>query len=139
MGMREYAVSDFGLIIDNEAAKNIAMHVCSDAGKYKEDEYICWEYEIYEEGLGEYISEFTGEAICIANDGTPDFSSDFNLEFDCDVIAYIPLNKTPTLIKAAYENINEIIDELKEKLGKYLSEEFDYRNNIRIIIGTYYG
>ena len=36
-------------------------------------------------------------------------------------------------------NMEEIVDEFKSKLGKYLPEDFDYRSRISHICGTYYG
>ena len=37
------------------------------------------------------------------------------------------------------ENIDEIIDEFKGKLGEYLPDGFDYRGKIRHVSGTYFG
>ena len=35
--------------------------------------------------------------------------------------------------------MEEIVEELKSKVGEYLPEDFDYRKNIRHISGTYFG
>lgn len=43
------------------------------------------------------------------------------------------------LFKAAYKDMNELIDEFKSDIGEYLPEDFDYRANIRHIVGTYFG
>ena len=56
-----------------------------------------------------------------------------------DQIYYIPVNSYPTSFKPAYENMDALIAEFKEKVGEYLPEDFDYRSNIRHIVGTYFG
>jgi hypothetical protein len=35
--------------------------------------------------------------------------------------------------------MGEIIEELKEEVGQYLPNDYDYRKNIRHIIGTTFG
>ena len=62
-----------------------------------------------------------------------------NPDPDYDGIFYIPVSKYPTLFKKAYNNMDEIVEEFKNKIGKCLSKDFDYRSSIRHIVGTYYG
>ena len=138
MSMSYYAVDDYGLLITKETLEIMASKVCEDYTEeaYREDEWSFNE-DLYDEGLVERISEFIGEAIAINDDGTSRWYD--CKSYHCDSIHYLPVKKVHTLFKAAYNNIDEIVDEFKEKLGEYLPEDFDYRNNIRHISGCYYG
>lgn len=133
MSMRDYAVSDYGLLLDEETIKIIASKVLAD---YTDEDDMA--YELYDKGICEYISEFTGESIPISKDGQIVWCADSE-DYRNEVIAYIPISNFPTLFKKAYENIDEIIDEFKGKVGEYLPDEFDYRSKIRYISGTYFG
>lgn len=137
MSMREYAVTDYGFVLDKETIKLIASKVFDDF--VDDDEaYGDWGYELYDKGICEYISEFVGEAQEINDDGAFYWGGDYEY-YNNDAICYIPLAKYPTLFKKAYNNIDEIVDEIKSKLGEYLTEDFDYRSRICHICGTYYG
>lgn len=133
MSMRDYAVEDYGLVLDKETMQMIISKL--DIESLDEDESL--EYILYEEGICEYISGFTGEAQTINDDGYVGWGSE-SVSFSDESIAYVPL-KYPTLFKKAYDNMEEIIDELKSQLGKYLPEDFDYRSRICHICGTYFG
>ena len=136
MSMKYYATNDYGLMLDKKAMKLIASKVFDDFID-DEEEYGDWVYELYDKGICSYISEFTGETYSLTNDGVPIWSD--SEDYNCDKIYYIPTSKYPTLFKRAYNNMEEIVDEFKTKLSAYLSEDFDYRSRIRLIIGTYYG
>lgn len=135
MSMRENPVDDYGLLLTEEMIKTIALKVLDDLEERDEDEYG---YALYEDGICEYIGEFTGEAGIIYDDGMNDWLKDGE-RYDCDTIYYIPSSSYPTLFKAAYENMDALIEEFKSKVGDYLPEDFDYRANIRHIVGTYWG
>ncbi len=134
MGMRDYAVDDYGLVLDKESMKMILARL--DIEPLDEDADIG--YILYDEGVCEYISEFTGEAQIINDDGYFDWGNEREVYGD-DSIAYVPLAKYPTLFKRVYNNMEEIIDEFKSKIGEYVPEDFDYRSRICHICGTYYG
>lgn len=134
MSMRDYAVDDYGLVLDKETMEIIISKL--DIERLDEDESL--EYILYDEGICEYISEFTGESQSINNDGYFDFSGDYE-SYRGDSIVYVPTSKYPTLFKRVYNNMEEIIDEFRDKIGEYLPEDFDYRSRIRHIYGTYYG
>lgn len=138
MSMRDYAVNDYGLLVTEEIVKNIASKVCNDytEEEYKEDPFG-FAYQLYENGLVEYISSFTGESIAIDDNGVQIWG--YSEYYNDDVIYYCPTQKISTLFKAAYENMDEMIAEFKQKIGEYLPEDFDYRKYIRNISGTYYG
>lgn len=135
MSMRDYAVDDYGLVLDEGIINDIASQIFEE---YTENADVHWGYELYEKGICEYISEFTGEAQELTDDGVYTWGGD-SKDYRCDTICYVPTSKYPTLFKQAYSSMDEIIEEFKEKLGKYLTDDFDYRSNIRHICGTYYG
>lgn len=135
MSMRDYAVSDYGLLLDEETIKIIASKVFDD---FSEDEDEDWGYLLYDKGICEYISEFTGESFPVKEDGFVSWGDDGE-NCSCETIVYVPTSNFPTLFKKAYENIDEIINEFKGKLGEYLPDGFDYRGKIRHINGTYFG
>lgn len=135
MSMRDYAVDDYGLLLTEETMKIIASIVCDDFDNMEEDEYG---YALYDEGICEYIGDFTGEAIHITDDGYDEHRKNGE-SYSGDRIYYVYAGLCSTLFKAAYENIDELIAEFKQKLGEYLPDDFDYRANIRHIVGTYFG
>ena len=103
---------------------------------YEDDEFAFNE-ALYDEGLVEYIGSFTGEAIAINENGENIWSD--SESYDDDIIYYVPTNMVSTLFKAAYSNVDEMIEEFKEKIGEYLPDDFDYRKYIRHISGTHFG
>ena len=137
MSMRDYAVDNYGLVLDEETMKVIASKVFDDFIDNNE-EYGDWGYELYDRGICEYISDFTGEAQSLTDDGVYTWGGNSE-DYRCDSICYVPTSKYPTLFKRVYNNMEEIVEEFKSKLDKYLPKDFDYRNRIRHISGTYYG
>ena len=135
MSMRDYAVDDYGLLLTEKTMKIIASKVCDDFEDMEEDEYG---YALYEKGICEYIGDFSGEAIRITDDGYHEYGNNGE-SYSGDQIFYVPMRSYSTLFKPAYENMEALIAEFKEKLGEYLPEDFDYRANIRHIVGTYFG
>lgn len=136
MSMRDYAVDDYGLVLDKETVKTIASQVIDD---YTEEENVMgvWGYELYDRGICEYIGDFTGEAQEI--DGQGLYWGGDSQEYYGDVIVYVQATHYPTLFRKAYNNMDEIVEEFKNRIGEYLPEDFDYRKNIRHICGTYFG
>lgn len=135
MSMKDYAFYDYGMILDGETVKLIASKAFDNI-TYND---ICdLGYKLYEKGICEYIGEFTGEAQEVDDNGAGTWCGDTK-EYDSDMLFYVPLSNYPTLFKKAYNNMDEIVSELKDKLGEYLSEDFDYRSGIHYICGTYYG
>lgn len=135
MSMRDYAVDDYGLLLTNETMKIIASKVCDDFEDMEEYEYG---YALYEKDICEYISDFTGEASIVNDNGLDDWAKNGEI-YNGDQIYYIPINSYPTLFKAAYNNMDELIEEFKSDVGEYLPDDFNYRKYIRHIVGTYFG
>ena len=138
MSMHDYALNDYGLLLDRDALKYIATR---DRFGFTEEDYENDEWEcndsIRNTNIIDWTSEFTGEAIQIYDDGRNAWG--LSTSYYCDDIFYVPVEHMSTLFKAAYTDIDEVIAEFKSGIGKYLPEDFDYRNNIRHICGTYYG
>lgn len=138
MSMRDYAVNDYGLLMTTEMMKMVASKVCED---YTDEDYAedPWGFHetLYDEGIVEYISSFTGEALAI-NDIGETLWNDSEYYGD-DVIYFVPTSKISTLFRAAYRDVDALIDEFKSKVGEYLPKDFDYRNHIRHISGVYFG
>ena len=138
MSMRDYGVNDYGMIVTEETMKLLASRYYDDYTEESwEEDWYCYADELYDDGVIEYISEFTGESMEVQDNGNHVWSS--GETYDNDRIYYVSLLNCSTLFKAAYNNMDELVGELKERLGKYLPEGFDYRNNIRHIVGSYYG
>lgn len=135
MSMRDYAVDDYGLVLDNETVHLIAFKLFEEY-EAEDGEHGDWKYDLYEEGICEYISEFTGEAQQVNEDGTYWWGN--SESYSCDTIVYVQA-RYPTLFRKAYDNMDELVEDFKNKLGQYLPEDFDYRSRICHISGTYYG
>lgn len=136
MSMREYAFDDYGLLMTDNMLKMIASKVFED---YTEEDYDddpwSFDYDLYEKGIVEYVSNFTGEAFNIDDNGC----NGFGRIISDDVIYYVPMSKISTLFKAAYKDMDEIVDEFKKKLSNFFPDDFDYAAHICHIVGTYYG
>ena len=138
MSMRDYAVNDYGLIMTKEMLKMVASKVCDGyTDEAYEDDECAFNDELYDAGIVEYISEFTGESIDVNDDGSSNWG--VGEDYDSDYIYYVATNNISTLFKAAYKNMDEMVEEFKEKLGEYFPDDFDYRKYIRHISGTYFG
>lgn len=138
MSMRDYAVNDYGLIMTRDMLKTICSKYCPDytEEKYNDDE-DGFNNDLYEAGIVEYISDFTGESIEISSDGRDIYDS--GETYNNDTIYYMPVKKYSTLFKPAYYNMGEVVSEFKWSLHDYLPIDFDYKKYIRHIVGTYYG
>lgn len=138
MSMRNYAVDEYGLLMTEEMLKTIVEKTYTDytEEQYNEDSFE-FHYDLYERGIVEYISEFTGESIEIDNDGCDIWQKSEN--YSCDIVYFVPVKQYSTLFCAAYRNMGQIVHEFKMKFDKYFPDDFDYRSHIRHIVGTYYG
>ena len=88
MSMRDYAVDDYGLLLTEETMKIIASKVCDDFEDISEEEYGD---ALYEEGICEYIGDFTGEAGILLDDGLNDWIRNGEM-YDGDRIYYIQVS-----------------------------------------------
>lgn len=138
MSMRDYAVDDYGLVLDMNHLHYLSEKLLDDFTEvgWRTDKYGYIESVADTLGI-EGISEFSGEAFIIKDDGESDWTN--TDVYSGNTIYYIGTSKYPNLFKQAYQNITELIDEFKKKIGDYLPKEFDYRGSIRHIVGTYFG
>ena len=138
MSMREYGVDDYGLILNINDLQAFASRVLED---YSDEEWEADNWGVidaFADKFGiEYIGDFSGEAFAITKFGTDEWMNSDT--YSGDFIYFIPVLKYPNLFKQAYNNMEELVFEFKKKIGNYLPEDFDYRNNIRHIVGTYFG
>ena len=133
MSMRTYAYEDYGLVLDDKAIKMICEKVFAEDPHGEEDDG----YALYDAEICQMAGSFTGETYPIKDNGNDNW--DRSETYDDDSVFYIPVEKYPTLFKTAYRDIDEMIAEFKEKIGEYLPADFDYRSNIRHIVGTTWG
>ncbi len=137
--MRDYAVDTYGLLLDKEKMRALAKKICDD---YTDEDYDEDPYgfnELVEDKFGriDYISNFSGEGFPICENGRDDYSGDIDY-FSGDAVYILVANNTPSLFKAAYQNIDEMVSEFKQLLGNDLPN-INYRSNIKHFVGTYFG
>lgn len=135
MSMRDYAVDEYGLLLKADTIKLIASKALEDFDEMNEYDY---EYELYDMSVFDHISNFCGETICIDDDGTDNYWK-AGESYSEDSVCYVAASLFPTLFKAPYANMEELIEEFRTKIGEYLPVDFNYRENIRHIVGTYFG
>ena len=132
MSMREYAYEDYGLVLDQATMEHIFVKKFNEPiGNEDVTEAL------YDSEFCTCAPQFTGEAFHIKDDGKDSYSN--QLIYTGDEVYYVPFNKYPSLFKAPYKDINEIVEEFTEKIGEYMPEGYDYRANFRHIIGTVWG
>lgn len=140
MAMQDYRVNDYGLLVDYKTLKLLAEAKLGD--EFDPDDFfdndISYATDFYEEGILEYIGDFTGETRRINDNGLDDWGGEVEY-YKEDWITYIPCDCQFTLFKRAYRDVDEIIEEMKQKVGGLLPEDYDYRNNIVHVVGTYFG
>ncbi len=137
MSIREYGIDDYGLMLDDAAIEHIASKFCGD---YSKEDYLRDKWDFIDALSGdifEMCSNFSGDAVIISDEGYCDWGNVVSYSDDC--IFFVPLVHYPLLFSAAYKSIEDIVSEMKRKVGKYLPPDFNYRDNIRHIVGTCYG
>jgi hypothetical protein len=130
MSMKDYAVDDYGIVLTEKDIPFI-----EEVSGEKDLEL----YEIGEVIEVEHVSEFTGEVFRVKEDGTIDYDNHDLPSFDSDELVYFGIPKWGSLFHPAYNNMNEFVDDMKNSYGKWLPENYDYKNHIFKISGTYYG
>jgi len=144
MSMRYYAFDDYGLVFNINHMNLLASAICNDFSQEKWDNDRDYVYDCIDEVRSlfeiEYVPEFSGECFPLNDDGTNNYSnSDIITYLDGDELWYMPSNRYPVLFKAAYNCMSDLVSEFKKCFVEYLPLDFDYRTNIKHIIGTYYG
>lgn len=132
MSMRTYAFEDYGLVLTDEIMKTICEKAFEEP---VEDEN--YGMALYDEDICACAGNFTGEIFSVLDTGSDDVYGYDDIEDDS--VYYVAARKYSTLFNAAYKDMDEMVTEFKEALGKYLPADFDYRSNIKHIIGTTWG
>ena len=140
MSMQDYGVNDYGLLVDYETLKLMTQAKYGD--EFDPDDFygndIRYAEEFYEDGILEYIGDFTGETCRINDDGLDSWGGEAE-SYRGEWMVYIPCDRVPSLFNRAYRDVNEIIEEMKDKVGPLLPSDYDYRKNIVHVVGTYFG
>lgn len=126
MSMQDYAYSDYGLLLNEEAEK--AMKSKSDFEDFG---------ELAEADECDVCFGFTGESIPLTDDGEPLWGA--GETYMDDDIYYVGCDRQPRIVGVAYQSVDEIVEEMRAKMNGLLPDTFDYRGNLRFIVGTYYG
>ena len=138
MSMRDYGVNDYGLVLTSDDLEHIVSKLCDD---YTEEAFTDDPWSFYDSISDtidlEYIDGFTGDATAIDERGFDNWRGSYDYQGDC--VFYIPLNRAPGLFTRAYGAFDEIVLEMRGRVGDYLPKDFNYRDNIRHIVGTYCG
>ena len=140
MSMRAYGMSVYGLYLTEADIREIASKICADYSDeaYEKNKWDFIETVTYDYGYAEECSNFSGEAFALLDDGRDDYGNSVTLPYD-ETIYYLEFSKYPMLFGTAYNSIHEIVVEMRDKLGSLLPSDFDYRSNLRHIVGTYFG
>lgn len=139
MSMQHYALYDYGLYLDYDALKHMSSKIFEDYTEeaFEDDD---WRFlnALYDQGYVEYSSEFTGEAIAIRDNGEPMWGIPHEV-YSYDTLWYVPVKKVPRLIGTVYQSMDEVVTEFRDRLGKFLPDDYDYRKNLCVVCGTYFG
>lgn len=133
MSMRDYSVHDFGYVFTAEMIDKIIEKVNPEDIE-PGDTYDMADYM----GL-EYISDFTGEALRLDDNGDDNFRDDM-WTYSCESIFYLPIGAYSSLFKAAYQSSEELARCMKARYPEWLPDDLDeIYKGIRHIIGTSFG
>jgi hypothetical protein len=121
------------MVLDEETVKHIYNKVF---GKQGED-FSDMAFELFDVGIVDWITQFTGEAMRLYDNGVDDWRE--SILYNDDVCCYVAIENYPSFFEAHYKDMDEIVETLKLQIGEYMPEGYDYRANIRHIIGTTWG
>ena len=120
----------YGLFVKDE---NV---FCGDLSQWKDDDFFeSTDFVLDVGGIEIDTDDYKGVYItsAIPNSTFEDISSDEGDDPDGTFVLF--LEKSPTLdlieSKAAYDSVEDIVEELREKYGSYLPEDYDYKNIVR--------
>lgn len=134
--MHDYPLSDYGFVLSDETLRTIGRQMIPNFNPYEGWTITDVIEELEDRGYEiQIVGNFSGGTYAI----TPD-----EMEFDYDMytdetLYYIPLDRTPKMFDVAYKNMDEIVNEIKDKIGEYLPDNFSYENNLKHIVGTTWG
>lgn len=129
----EKVMDFYGIYLPKDILYQLAKKFCPN---FSEEEYelnsLSFDEDIALKMKGNltYLSHFTGNAV------TADDIRKNRRKFDDDDFYFIPLTREPTLFKAAYPSMNDIIREINERTNNMIPMNFDYANNLCHFVGT---
>ncbi len=132
MSMRDYAYEDYGLVLDKETMKHIFEKKFNEPA----DDYDVGQ-ELYDNDFCNAAFSFTGETFYLSDKGEDMWAE--STSYCCSEVYYVPIDHYPSLFNAPYGGMSDIIDEFEAKVGEYMPDGYDYRANIRHIVGTTFG
>lgn len=139
MSTRENGIEEYGFLLTTEQLKAVAQKYFGE-DFFEEDWDKCPSeyYATLVDHFGlRHESSFTGEAFVVGEEGQDTFLDPYT-EINNNTVIYMPLKKWSTLLKAAYNSMDEIFQEAKSsKLAKYLPKDTVW--DLRHIVGCYYG
>lgn len=148
MSMRNYGFDDYGLVLDNAtvlyfanqklAKEKSELHddECLPVSEFTDDDNI-YEAVEYCDDFIQNISAFEGELCKISAVTGQDCWE--NSMYAPETVFYISVSVYPSFFATAYKSYDELIDDFKTRCSEYLPKDFDYENNFRHIVGTYFG
>lgn len=133
MSSRNHGVNDFGYIFTPEMLeKLIAERNPPDIEP--DDVWAMAEYMNLE-----IISEFSGEALPLDENGYDTYYDDYMI-YCGDPVFYIPVYATTNLFHAAYASKEELANDLKKRYPNWLpNDPNEIYKGVYHIMGTYYG
>lgn len=117
---RDYAVTAYGIVLNGRVDEDTLEELASS------------------DQIESYPS-FTGEAFPVRDDGSEMWSDGEALRDE--TLYFVPLSNWPTLFRAAYENMDELVADARERYNGVggLPKIRSFRKRIRKIVGSYYG
>ena len=117
MAIESRGIYQYGLFIDNSTLDSIISKLKdkTDVQSFKNNIGLI----TYTDFIGEFVS-LNGKML------------DTELTFH-----FMPLYRQPTLYKTTYKNNDQVIEEIKTRLGFYLHPSFDYCTYIGELKGSY--
>lgn len=114
-----YANFDYGLCLINKEVDNLYKAICLENDDDPEDEMDGYEL----------ASNLNGVYLDGKDDGYGGIEVNGQVIGYDDIAIVIPTTKKPEATKAVYTE-EELIDEFRQKIGKLLSDDFDYMAHI---------
>ena len=137
-----FPVTGYGLVLDGKELYSFLEKVYE---TFDEDDKECADPQSPDEMIETIRDNYSGKYI--THDGyyytdveMPSFYaiSENDVGLDCDFLFFFS-EKQPKIIGVAYNSKEELIQEFKDDLGKYLPDDFNWEDHIGGMSGVLYG
>lgn len=115
--MRNYPEYGFGLMLNKEESKAF----CKKYNVVEGENYECDDMEYYLEDCRYYTDDF---------DGRHFYSANKNIDNEGATGLFFFADWQPDAFKVAYYSMDDCVEEFKNKIGKYLPEDFNWEDHI---------